>query len=762
MLPIIASATQFMALSPVYEASGAPHKPARQLWKYMAVFTLAMGLYANTFTHDYAWDDYAVILNNQYTQKGWEAVPDIFTQKVYLQGRNVYRPLTQLGFAAEVALFGNNALVSHIANVLLYAFCCVVLLALLQLLFGAVAEWVPLSAVLLFTVLPVHTEAVANIKSRDEVQMLLFGLSALYFWALAVKNSSWLQAGLALLLFTASELSKENAITLLAVAPLMAHYLHPNAKGWVMLQWRTNRARLLLLLMAAGAMLALGVSLQLQALATYNITLLLLVWVAGSLWYGADMWQKVKPLTLTLVLLGVVTLLIWKAGWLTPVIETGQTNVANTIPPAKTNVPIEPLNNVLKGAASLDEKLATMLLIMGKYLQLAAVPVVLVYHYGYNQLPLTNFTDYRVWLSLLLHLGLLWYAIRGLRRKSIIGFGVLFYLITLSVYTHITILLPEVMRLPLGSNLLLKIEAGLYNVLPDTLAERFLLLPSVGFCLALAYGLGWLTGKTSSSSQHPDSLNTGAFALVMGLLLLAYGTKTVFRNAVWKNNQTLFSADLENMPDNAMAHVFYGQLWLDQMQAAKTPQQAAESFKRFEAAQLRALQIYPRFLSANLKLASVYLSINQPQKALPFLENNLNWFPQEPAAYFGMGQYYYEQERYQEAMAYFEKTLYLEPYYAEAYRFLAWCYVNSGCFEDAIGLLEDGAKLFPDKPHFFTLVCHLQVTNGMYDKAAESCKRALSLQPNDAQVLENLIKALEATGQTDAAQQYRNQLKTGR
>lgn len=749
-----------MALYIQTEVPASKLKQYNNWWQYVSVFILAMGLYANTFQYDYAWDDYAVIVNNQYTQKGWEALPDIFTGKVYLQGRHVYRPLTQLGFAAEVALFGNNPHVAHFTNVLLYAFCCVALLALLHLLFGAVAEWVPLSAALLFTVLPVHTEAVANIKSRDEVQMMLFGLTALYFFGLAITKGKWWPAGVAWLLFTASELSKENAITLLAVAPIMAYYLHPDVKRWVMLWWEKSRMLCLLFLFALLITLVLGITLKLQALAVYNICLLLLVWVLGGLLRGAGAWQKVKPLALTLLLLGVVALFLWKAGWLSLPGNTMQAVSGNTIPPLKTNVPIEPLNNILKGAVALPEKLATMLLIAGKYLQLAAFPVVLVYHYGYNQLPLTNFTDYRVWLSLLLHIGLLWYAISGVKRKSIAGFGMLFYLITLSVYTHITILLPEVIRLPLSNSLLLKMDAGLYNVLPDTLAERFLLLPSAGFCIALAFGIGRLTGKHNRQQLPDDALNTYGFALVMGLLLLAYGAKTVFRNAVWKNNQTLFTSDLENMPDNAMAHVFYAQLWLDQMQAAKTPQQAAESFKRFEAAQLRALEIYPRFLSANLKMASVYLSINQPQKALPFLENNLQWFPQEPAAYFGMGQYYYNQERYQEAMAFFEKALFLEPYYAEAYRYLAWCYVNTGCYEDAIGLLKEGAMLFPGKPQFYSLICHLQATNGEYEKAVEACKLALSLQPNDAQALENLTKALEATGQPEAARQYRNQLKT--
>ncbi len=54
------------------------------LGKALVIFCFAFLLYANTIKHDYAWDDYAVIVNNQHTQAGFTGLPQIFTEKVYL------------------------------------------------------------------------------------------------------------------------------------------------------------------------------------------------------------------------------------------------------------------------------------------------------------------------------------------------------------------------------------------------------------------------------------------------------------------------------------------------------------------------------------------------------------------------------------------------------------------------------------------------------------------------------------------------------
>ncbi len=727
------------------------------LGKALVIFCFAFLLYANTIKHDYAWDDYAVIVNNQHTQAGFTGLPQIFTEKVYLPERQSYRPIAQTSFAIEVAVFGNNPHVGHFFNVLLYALTCVALFYFLQLLFGGRVKWLPFYASLLFVVLPVHAESVANIKSRDELLMLFFGLLALSFVAKGIATMQWRWLAVALGLFTLSALSKENAITLLGIVPILFAYIHPQPVQWLSQQWQSRRILFIGLTIALTTLFLLSVGLRLQALAIYNIALLLFGWIVWS-WFNAEnLKQKLTPLFVSLGVMSIAALFIWQVEGSKQDAALPATDIeAATLPPPPTepNRPVEPLNNTLIGASSLSQKVATMVVVLGKYLQLLILPITLVYHYGFNQLPVTDFSDYRVWVIALLHLCLILYAVYGLRQKSIIGFGILFYFITLSVYTHITMLLPATLQIPLGSNYVFKIYAHLYNVLPDTLAERFLLMPSIGFCIAIVYAIGSFTQKHFHPERR-DTVNNYAFALVIGILLFFNAAKTFSRNQVWKNNETLFTSDIENMPDNAIAHVNYGKVWLNKLQTTRNKEQAMNYFKKFEAAQLRALEIYPKFLSARLDLGNAYLNLGMFDKALPIFEQTIVMFKDDPAPYFAMGQFFYEQEKYDEAIPHLEKALDIEKYYPEAYRLLAWSYYNAKKFQPAQDILLKGAALYVQKSQFHTLSAHFYLLQGSFSQAITAAEKAIAINPNDKTAYLTLSQAYDQSGNSTEAQKYR-------
>ncbi|HRI62227.1 MAG TPA: tetratricopeptide repeat protein, partial [Saprospiraceae bacterium] len=86
-------------------------------------------------------------------------------------------------------------------------------------------------AVLVFMAHPVHTEVVANIKSVDEILMLLFCTLSLYsIWRyLEDNNNAWLV--LAAVSYGAGLFSKESAITFLAVFPLTIWFFTDRSVG---------------------------------------------------------------------------------------------------------------------------------------------------------------------------------------------------------------------------------------------------------------------------------------------------------------------------------------------------------------------------------------------------------------------------------------------------------------------------------------------------------------------------------------------------
>ncbi len=216
------------------------HEPAKSIpknfanWPLLILLIMAFGLYIQTVQYDYALDDQMIITNNDFTQDGLAGIPDVLsndaftgffgTQKKLVAGGR-YRPLSQLMFATEYEIFGNNPFVGHLVNVLLYVLTAYILYCVLMFLFQGSdrKQWyvgIPFLAALFFIVHPLHTEAVANIKGRDEILSVLFSLWSLYFVLHYTKSSRRIFLLFSGIMFLLGLLSKENTVTFLAVVPL--------------------------------------------------------------------------------------------------------------------------------------------------------------------------------------------------------------------------------------------------------------------------------------------------------------------------------------------------------------------------------------------------------------------------------------------------------------------------------------------------------------------------------------------------------------
>ncbi|HEX5001668.1 MAG TPA: tetratricopeptide repeat protein [Bacteroidia bacterium] len=185
---------------------------------------IAALLYINTAGHSYTVDDGTVIGNNTITKKGVAALPEIFTS-AYRAGfwdrdEGMYRPLSVAMFAVEYQIAPDNPLPGHLINILLYALTAYFLFGFLARLFPGRGNALPFMISLIFIMHPLHTEVVANIKSRDEMLCFFFGILSLDMLVRSHSSAKSWQLLLAGLFFFLALLSKESAITLLAVFPL--------------------------------------------------------------------------------------------------------------------------------------------------------------------------------------------------------------------------------------------------------------------------------------------------------------------------------------------------------------------------------------------------------------------------------------------------------------------------------------------------------------------------------------------------------------
>jgi tetratricopeptide (TPR) repeat protein len=166
--------------------------------------------------------------------------------------------------------------------------------------------------------------------------------------------------------------------------------------------------------------------------------------------------------------------------------------------------------------ATSSEKMTTVAYTMGRYLQLILMPIPLTHDYYPRHITIKNWADPMVWLSLIAVAGFVLDGVKRWRRRSLSGLGLIWYLMAL---------------LPV-SNLFFPV--GVF------MAERFLLLPSAGFCIAVA----------ALYSERFPVTPTWRQVVLTGILA-SLGFMTIVRNMVWKSNETLFRSDIAWSPESA-------------------------------------------------------------------------------------------------------------------------------------------------------------------------------------------------------------------
>src|SRR5258707_8755659 len=142
----------------------------------------------------------------------------------------------------------------------------------------------------------------------------------------------------------------------------------------------------------------------------------------------------------------------------------------------------------------------------------------------------------------------------ALWRVPVVGFGALWFWITLAPSAGVNLLpLPTVL-----------------------MAERFLYLPTVGYCLIL----GWLASRLLG----PVTLGRAAqlrAAPTLGLvvLLLAYFVLTLWRNEDWRDEDRLYSRMAEASPASAVPHVNLAFVQLPRGEIASANEQLREAVR---------------------------------------------------------------------------------------------------------------------------------------------------------------------------------------
>ncbi len=197
------------------------------------------------------------------------------------------------------------------------------------------------------------------------------------------------------------------------------------------------------------------------------------------------------------------------------------------------------LDNSLLAASNLSERIASNILVLGKYLYMTLWPHPLISDYSYLTLPLVGWNDWRVWLILLAHLALIYWMLRGLLRRRLYAFGLAWYFITVSIFTSIVVT-----------------NVSAYN-------DRFLYVPVLGILIALVDVLRrhvfHLPKADPNWRLSANWVRNHMAGLAIVALLAALSILQVMRRLPdWKDRYALFEKDVQQAPSNARLLKNYG------------------------------------------------------------------------------------------------------------------------------------------------------------------------------------------------------------
>lgn len=338
---------------------------------------------------------------------------------------------------------------------------------------------------------------------------------------------------------------------------------------------------------------------------------------------------------------------------------------ANIIPRLylpKPERPVQFIENPLYFEDSFWIKASTGLTILLFYLKMLIVPHPLRFYYGFNTIPIVDWGNVWVYVSLLIHIGLLGLAIWKIREKHILSFGILIYLIAIATFSN-------VFRQAMG-----------------IVADRFMYFPSLGFSVVVGYLMYKIFKQEPAAKNILPSSVTKVIVLLI-VVLIPYTARTIVRNKDWKDQATLLRHDIDYLENSAKANFIYagtmkGELMKDiQKFGAKDPRHRVAVDDILYRLGL-AISTYPDYYQAYDMRGTIYITFfKEYEKAIADFNKSLELKPKYIPAFYGLGFCYQQKKEYKKAIFNFEKTIEFDPDHLQAHKSLAKVYKEMGDVE---------------------------------------------------------------------------------
>jgi tetratricopeptide (TPR) repeat protein len=279
----------------------------------------------------------------------------------------------------------------------------------------------------------------------------------------------------------------------------------------------------------------------------------------------------------------------------------------------------------------------------------------------------------------------------------------------------------------------------------NVFTERYLYLPSVGFCWLVAWG--WV--RLWEATAEGLALRRKALAAVLLLMAVAYAVRVITRNRNWSDDVTLYAKTLEVSPDayhirNNLGTVLWKQGRVD------------EAEREWKA----ALAFSPRSAIVLNNLGLVRAHQKRYEEAVDYYQRAMRLKPNYTDPHLNLGAVFQEMHRTAEAELHLRAAVALSPLNFDARNKLAEIYLQSGRLNEAEEHYASSAASQPNWIAYYGLG-EIGARRGLQSQAEQYFRRALEINPVASEARFALGALYAAAGRTpDAIREYQAGLTT--
>jgi tetratricopeptide (TPR) repeat protein len=588
------------------------------------VIAVCFAAYFNTLFAHFVWDDTIFITHNPYL-KSFRFLPKFFVEDFWNIGilkldSGYYRPLLAISFMFDYLLWHAKPFGYHLVNLLLHTLASVLLFLFLELLLKN--RLISLFSSLVFSAHPIHTESVSFVSGRVDLLPLIFFLLSLIFFLKYTSRKS------------------PSAITLRCDFQWLGKCFiqrdrpsYPLRKGLI-LSYTINKRFFLYLFSLACFFLSL---LAKEMAVTLPLIVLCVDYLFLSKRNFKDVIKNFPRFHLGFfVILGLYLLIrFYFISW--------SFMSANT----------RYSTNFFPGASQYW-RIFTAIKILVFYIRLLLFPYNLKADYFF---PAANsLFEPSVFIGVMVLISLVFIAIKNIKNYPILSFSIIWFFITVLPVSNI---------IPIG----------------NIFAERYMYIPSVGFCIAIGFLFSWLLKRNIKLNYLNWKISVSC---VFILLIIALSRVTFERNKVWNNEFTLWNETAKAAPESPRSHCNLASAYY------------TLNFLKEAIAEIKiAVQLYPNYYEAFDTLGHIYFKKGLPDEAIKAYKIAISISPERETAYDSLAVAYGKLGQYKEAINADIIALKHNPYLDAARYNLALSYSKLDLVNEAIKACEEYLKINP-------------------------------------------------------------------